>query len=144
MSLIARYLALSGVGPLVRVFAPLAAARPAGSACLLAVGLAACTTPPADYAMALSRQDPKWQSPQCVEMRAAASSYAAREKKPLNWSTGVLLGPYGLGIAAAGKDYQEKRRKLFVREMHLRCSSRPLPRELQFDPASLGVNPKVI
>ena len=141
MSFVAHHLARSGVGPSIRARTLRGSMAAAG---LLAVGLAACTTPPADYAMALSRQDPKWHSPQCVEMRAAASSYAAREKQPLNWSTGVLLGPYGLGIAAAGKDYQEKRRKLFVREMHLRCSSRPLPRELQFDPASLGVNPKVI
>jgi hypothetical protein len=43
---------------------------------------------------------------------------------------GVLLGPYGLAIAAASKEHQAKQRKLFARDMHLACSSRPLPREL--------------
>lgn len=44
---------------------------------------------------------------------------------------GLLLGPYGLGLAAAGKEHQQKERKLYAREIHLKCSSQPLPRELQ-------------
>lgn len=138
MPVIAQCLAVSA--PAVRL---VAAARrmSAGAACLLAAGLAACTTPPADYARTLSPLDPKWRSPQCEEARAAASTYAAREKKPLSWTTGMLLGPYGLGIAAASKEHQEKQRKLFVRDMHLRCSSQPLPKELRFDPGRMGVNP---
>lgn len=140
MSVIAHYLANSGLAPLVRVFAPARRAS-AGAVGLLTAALAGCVTPPADYALALSQQDPKWHSPQCARMRAEASTYEAGEKKPLSWSTGLLLGPYGLGIAAASKEHQEKQRKQFVREMHLRCSSQPLPKELQFDPTSMGANP---
>ena len=100
------------------------------AALLLAAAIAGCTTPPADYATALPSQDPKWLSPECQEMRAAAASYEAGER-PLYWSAGALLGPYGLAIVAAGKDHQAKQRKLFVRDMHLKCSSQPLPKELQ-------------
>ena len=64
-------------------------------------------------------------------MRRAASNYEAESKKTISLQTGLLLGPYGLGIALAGKEHQEKKRKLFAREMHLRCSSRPLPKTLQ-------------
>jgi len=58
-------------------------------------------------------------------------NYEARETKASDLAPGLLIGPYGLGIAAAIKENDEKRRKLFVREMHLRCSSLPLPKELE-------------
>ena len=76
-------------------------------------------------------QDPKWRSPQCQEIRAKAANY--KEQK-VSWAAGALIGPYGLALAAAGKEHQEKQRTILAREMHLRCSSRPLPRELQNDP----------
>lgn len=107
----------------------------AAAACLLAVIVAGCTTSPADYAAALSTQDPKWQSPECEQIRLAALNYEAGKKKPLSWAAGLVLGPYGLALAAATKEHQEKQRKLFNREMHMRCSSLPLPKELQVDPA---------
>jgi hypothetical protein len=103
--------------------------RAATGAALLV--LAGCTTPPAEYAGALPRQDPKWNSPQCVTMRAAAQNYETGRKQPMSWTTGMLLGPYGLGIAAASKEHQEKQRKRFVRDMHRACSSAPLPKNLQ-------------
>ncbi|SJM28317.1 hypothetical protein BQ8482_110247 [Mesorhizobium delmotii] len=56
----------------------------------------------------------------------------SRKKQP-GWGTGVFLGPYGLGLAAAIKEHQQKQRKLFARAVHLRCSSLPLPKELQSD-----------
>lgn len=142
MSILAHCLAASRavVGDVVRALAPPSpAARrvAAGAACLYAAALTGCVTPPAEYAAALAPHDPKWQSPECNEMRTAAMTYEAGRKKPMSWTTGLLLGPYGLGIAVAGREHQEKQRKLFVREMHLACSSRPLPRELQFDPDAL-------
>ncbi|MBB5701185.1 hypothetical protein FHS76_001034 [Ochrobactrum daejeonense] len=103
----------------------------AGVVCLLSLAMAGCTTSPQNYAATLSSQDSKWQSPQCAEIRAAAVNYEAGEKKVSDLAPGLLIGPYGLGIAMAIKENDEKRRKNFVREMHLRCSSLPVPKELE-------------
>lgn len=102
-----------------------------GAVFLLAATVSGCTTPPAEYAATLSSQDPKWQSPECQKIRAAALTYEAGKTKPMHMGTALLLGPYGLAIAAAGREHQEKQRKLFARDMHLRCSSLPLPKNLQ-------------
>ncbi|MEI8698261.1 hypothetical protein LRP31_02740 [Mesorhizobium mediterraneum] len=99
----------------------------------LAATVAGCAISPVDYGASLSKQDQKWASPGCQQARMEASDYDAREKKQPGWGTGVFLGPYGLGLAAAIKEHQQKQRKLFAREVHLRCSSLPLPTELQRD-----------
>jgi len=104
----------------------------------VAAMVAGCTTLPADYAATLSNQDPKWQSPECEQIREAALNYKERN---LNWAAGLLIGPYGLGLVAAGKEHQEKQRKLFAREMHMRCSSLPLPEKLQINPQI--INPSI-
>ena len=98
----------------------------------MAVVVWGCTTAPADYAATLSRQDPKWLSPGCREIRSEALNYKERN---INWASGLLIGPYGLALVAAGKEHQEKQRILFARELHMRCSSLPLPKNLQTDPA---------
>ncbi len=67
-------------------------------------------------------------------MRRAALDYESREPDTLGWGTGMLLGPYGLGIAAASKEHREKQRAAFNRQMHLQCSSQPLPPELRVQP----------
>jgi len=100
---------------------------------LFAVGVAAamiagCTSTPKDYATTLSAQDPKWTSPECQQIRAQALDYKERS---VNWAAGLLIGPYGLAIVAAGKEHQEKQRKLFARDMHMLCSSQPLPKNLE-------------
>lgn len=100
---------------------------------LLVAAFAGCTAAPAEYAATLSTQDPKWQSPECEQIRAAALTYEVGKTKPLNMGTALLMGPYGLAIAAAGREHQEKQRKLFARDMHMRCSSLPLPEELEVD-----------
>ncbi len=64
----------------------------------------------------------------------AASDYEVREKQHPGWEF-VALGPYGLGIIAAAKEQEQKQRKLFAREVHLQCSSLPLPKALQGDPS---------
>lgn len=102
-----------------------------GAAFLLAAAVAGCTTPPAEYAATLSTEDPKWRSPECRQIREAALTFEDGKTKPLNMGAALLLGPYGLGIAAAGREHQEKQRKLFARDLHLRCSSQPLPKNLQ-------------
>ena len=100
----------------------------------MATMVAGCTMPPAEYASTLSDQDPKWLSSQCDQIRGAARDYKERK---LSWATGLLIGPYGLAIVAAGKEHQEKQRKLLAREMHIRCSSLPLPKNLQINQAPM-------
>ena len=101
-----------------------------GTACLLMLACSGCATPPADYAAALSTQDPRWETAECRKIRAEASDYAASERQ-VSWAAGLLLGPYGLGLVAAGKEHQAKQRKALARKIHLRCSSQPLPKALQ-------------
>ena len=98
--------------------------------CLLAAMVAGCTSLPTDYAASLPTSDPKWNSPQCEQARLAASSY---EDKNLNLGIGLLMGPYGLALAAASREQSEKRRKAIARDLHMRCSSQPLPRNLEID-----------
>jgi len=95
--------------------------------------VAGCTATPRDYATTLSAQDPKWMSPECQHIRAQALDYKERN---VNWAAGLLIGPYGLAIVAAGKEHQEKQRKQFARDMHMRCSSQPLPKNLQIQAAT--------
>jgi len=99
----------------------------------VAAMVAGCTTAPADYAATLSNQDPKWLSPECEQIRVQALGYKERN---VNWAAGLLIGPYGLALVAAGKEHQEKQRKLLAREMHMRCSSLPLPKNLQINPST--------
>jgi len=98
----------------------------------LAATMAGCATSPVDYGASLSPQDPKWASPECQQARAAASDYAVREKQHPGWEF-AALGPYGLGIIAATKEAEQKHRKLYARNVHLQCSSLPLPKELEGD-----------
>ncbi len=101
----------------------------------LAAASAGCATSPVDYGASLSQQDPKWASPECQQARAAASDYEVREKQHPGWEF-AALGPYGLGIIAATKEHEQKQRKLQDRQVHLQCSSLPLPEGLQGGPAS--------
>lgn len=103
----------------------------------LAATMAGCATSPVDYGASLSQQDQKWATPQCQQARAAASDYAVREKTHPGWEF-VALGPYGLGIIAATKEHEQKQRKLLARDVHLQCSSLPLPKELQGDIGAAG------
>lgn len=101
------------------------------AALLLAAAIAGCTTSPTDYTATLSAQDPKWQSPECTQIRAEAANSNARKTRRGSIARGLLLGPYGVGIALAIKENEAKQRKILARDMHLRCSSAPLPPELQ-------------
>ncbi|ANT53945.1 hypothetical protein [Mesorhizobium amorphae] len=105
----------------------------------LAATVAGCATSPVDYDATLSQQDQKWASPECQQARAAASAYAVREKTHPGWEF-VALGPYGLGIIAAAKEQEQKQRKLLARELHLQCSSLPLPKELQGELSPAGAS----
>ncbi|TPN13668.1 hypothetical protein FKO01_41050 [Mesorhizobium sp. B2-3-3] len=103
----------------------------------LAAAVAGCATSPVDYGASLSPRDQKWASPECQRARAAAADYEVREKQHPSWEF-VALGPYGLGLIAAVKEHEQKQRKLFARNVHLQCSSLPLPKELQGDLSPAG------
>ncbi|MEZ2329669.1 hypothetical protein AB6802_08090 [Mesorhizobium sp. RCC_202] len=107
-------------------------------AMIVALGavLAGCVASPVDYAGSLSQQDPKWATPQCQQARVAAVDYEQREKQHPGWGMGVLLGPYSMGMVAAIKQHEQDQRRLLARQVHLQCSSRPLPKDLDFDPAT--------
>ena len=105
----------------------------------LAATLAGCASPKIDYGASLSKQDPKWSSAQCQKARADAAAYDERQKNNIGYGTGILLGPYGLGLAAATKAGEKKNRKLHERDVHLQCSSQPLPKDL--DGADLAPAP---
>jgi hypothetical protein len=96
--------------------------------------IAGCATPPGDYAASLSKQGPKWHSRRCEQARRHAADYEAREKNNLGWAAAPLFGPYGVPLVAAVKEQEQKQRKHFSREVHLQCSSLPLPQELRTDP----------
>jgi hypothetical protein len=102
-----------------------------GAAVLLMALVSGCATSPTNYAATLSTNDPKWRSKQCQQVRATALAFEAREKETRKLAPGLLLGPYGIGIALAIKEHQDKQRKQIARDMHMRCSSQPLPKELQ-------------
>lgn len=90
-----------------------------------------CAASPTNYATTLSTKDPKWRSKQCQQVRATALAFEAKEKETRKLAPGLLLGPYGIGIALAIKEHQDKQRRQIARDMHMRCSSQPLPKELQ-------------
>lgn len=98
--------------------------------------LAGCTVSPLEYQQSLSTVDEKWASPECGAARQKAAEYDAREKSNPGWGSGMLLGPYGLGIVAAIKENEQKLRRRHAREVHFACSSLPLPRELEEPPVT--------
>ncbi|OQM76795.1 hypothetical protein [Manganibacter manganicus] len=102
-----------------------------GIACLLAATITGCAISPAEYAATLSTQDPKWRSPQCEQARQQAAEYDAGEKDNLDWAAAPLFGPYGVALVTTIKEQEQKQRKRYSREVHLQCSSLPLPDELQ-------------
>ncbi|MCO5162947.1 MAG: hypothetical protein M9939_17565 [Mesorhizobium sp.] len=106
------------------------------AACLLA--LAGCASAPAPTSTALPQFDPKATSPECRTARAAAAEWEANRKPPMNLAVGALMGPYGLALAAASRDHQAKKRRLLARDVHLACSSAPLPAQLRAAPGETG------
>jgi hypothetical protein len=88
---------------------------------------------PDKYAGTLQTTDPKWESADCKQIRVAALSYDDKVggRMAIGVASGLLLGPFGLPLAIAADANQEEKRKAFTREVHLRCSSLPLPKSLE-------------
>jgi len=99
----------------------------------LAVLAAGCSPKPANYASTLATTDPKWESDECRDIRLAALSYDDKtgQRLAIGLASGLLLGPFGIPIAAAADADQDEQRRMFSRELHMRCSSLPLPDSLK-------------
>jgi hypothetical protein len=88
-----------------------------------------CAPKPQLYAETLASTDPKYNSAECREIRLRALGYDDKttERAVTGLALGLFLGPFGLPIAAAVDANQNQERRMFAREVHLRCSSQPLP-----------------
>ncbi len=98
-----------------------------------AVALSGCVSSPDKYAASLPTDDPKFKTVECQKIREQSLEFDNQvgSRVAIGLASGLLLGPFGLPIAAAADAQQNDRRKYFAREIHLRCSSKPLPKELQ-------------
>lgn len=85
---------------------------------------------PQQTTMQLSTIDPKVNSPECLAIREKALTYDDRvgERVAIGIAAGLLLGPFGLPIAAGVDAAQNKEREAFNREIELRCMTNPPPR----------------
>lgn len=100
---------------------------------LCALGIVVgCTPKPALYAESLSQSDPKWETEDCKQIRLAALNFDNKtgQRVAIGLASGILLGPFGIPIAAAADAEAEDNRRQFARELHMRCSSLPLPANL--------------
>lgn len=112
----------------------------AAAACL---ALSACATSPADYSGQLNENDAKWNSPDCKQIRLDAVNFDEKigQRVAIGIGAGLLLGPFGIPLAAAADSHQNDRRRAFDREMWLRCQSAPLPEALKDKPPSAPATP---
>lgn len=98
--------------------------------------ISGCTATPDKYAASLPQNDPKYNTQECKDIRLQALSFDNKtgSRMAIGLASGLLLGPFGLPIAAASDAEREEARKLFAREIHMRCSSKPLPKNLEVKP----------
>ncbi len=90
-----------------------------------------CAVEPANYVGSLSHSDRKWQSAACRDARQRAETYEAEEKERLKSSVMVgLLSPSGTLATVNVTNQQNVRRRQFNRDLHIACSSAPLPDDL--------------
>ncbi len=96
----------------------------------IAVVLGACAAKPQQTAMQLSTIDPKFNSPECLSIREKALTYNDKvgERMAIGLMSGLLLGPFGIPIAASADAAQNQEREAFNREIELRCMTNPPPR----------------
>lgn len=93
-----------------------------------AVALAACLSgcaaaTPQKTVATLSMSDPKFNTPECSDIRARAVGYDDKvaERAMTGMALGLFLGPFGLPMAAAADKAQDDQRAGFNREITLRC-----------------------
>lgn len=97
------------------------------------IALAGCAPKPQMYAETLPSDDPKWKTPECLSIREKAFGYDDKvaERAVAGLALGLFLGPFGLPFAAAADSAQNEERRAFAREVHMRCSSKPVPEALE-------------
>lgn len=98
--------------------------------------LSSCTATPDKYAASLPTSDPKYNTQECKDIRLQALNFDNKtgSRAAIGLASGLLLGPFGLPIAVAADAEREDARKMFAREVHMRCSSKPLPKNLEVKP----------
>jgi len=98
---------------------------------LLGLTCVGCSTAPASYVGSLSPADRKWQTQACRDVRGRAANFDSEEKERLKTSAMIgLLSPSSALATANVTNQQNIRRRQFNRELHLKCSSAPLPDDL--------------
>lgn len=91
---------------------------------LFAMTLCGCAaSTPQKTVSTLSMSDPKFNSPECSDIRARAVSYDDKvaERAMTGMALGLFLGPFGLPMAAATDKAQDDQRRGYNREITLRC-----------------------
>jgi hypothetical protein len=92
-------------------------------AVLMALCVSACSSRPQQTLGQLNTTDPKFNSPECLDIRARALTYDDKigERAAIGFAAGLLLGPFGLPIAASMDAKQDEERMVFNREITMRC-----------------------
>jgi hypothetical protein len=88
-----------------------------------AATLSGCASRPQATLTTLNTADPKFNTPACLDIRARALGYDDKvgERLAIGLASGLLLGPFGIPIAAAADARQDEERRVFNREITLRC-----------------------
>lgn len=94
--------------------------------------LGACAPKPQIVAEKLDRIDPKYDSAECQAMRKKALDYDDKlgGRMAIGVASGLLLGPFGIPLAAMADANQDQIRRAWSRELWQACSSQPLPKNL--------------
>jgi hypothetical protein len=93
-----------------------------------AFGLAGCAQNPNEISNDYIN-DPKYNTEGCQEMRIKALDYNDRVlgRVGTGLALGLFLGPFGIPLSVMADANQNEERKAWSREVHLACSSDPLP-----------------
>ena len=99
---------------------------------IAALGLVGCAQNPKEVSKNYT-SDVKYNTANCQAMRRKALDYNDRVlgRMGTGLALGVFLGPFGIPLVAAGDIAQNNERKAWSREVHLACSSEPLPEALK-------------
>lgn len=100
---------------------------------LIFLALTACATNPQRFAGQLDSADKKFTSKECSDVRLKSLDFDEKigSRMAIGFFSGLLLGPFGIPIGIAADASHNEDKKNWNRELHLRCSSQPLPDELR-------------
>ena len=75
--------------------------------------------------------DSKYDTQDCIDQRQKALAHDDNKLPPMNRMALILFIPFGIPIVAETDFTQNEERKRRSRELHLACSSDPLPEDLE-------------